>query len=171
DWSSDVCSSDLSKCYAFHEDTFHFFVKDDEHPYVQVKPFDWIKAYQVGGKSLLWARMTQRGGEHDFEANARDGFGCDWPIRYKDLAPRHCDGGRFVGISGNRDGLPQIPDGEFLPAMELNCVEKHFQPSVNTDVPARHVVISRPANLSQARNGRGPCQYRNLCHRGCPFGG
>lgn len=161
----------VSKCYAFHEDTFHFFVKDDEHPYVQVKPFDWIKAYQVGGKSLLWARMTQRWGEHDFEANARDGFGCDWPIRYKDLAPWYSYVERFVGISGNRDGLPQIPDGEFLPAMELNCVEKHFQTSVNTYFPDRHVVISRTANLSQAHNGRGPCQYRNLCHRGCPFGG
>ncbi|HEY8511703.1 MAG TPA: GMC family oxidoreductase, partial [Cyclobacteriaceae bacterium] len=119
----------------------------------------------------LWARMTQRWGEHDFEANARDGFGCDWPIRYKDLAPWYSHVERFVGISGNRDGLPQIPDGEFLPAMELNCVEKHFQESVHANFPDRRVVVSRTANLSQAHNGRGPCQYRNLCHRGCPFGG
>jgi choline dehydrogenase-like flavoprotein len=161
----------VSKCYAFHEDTQHFFVKDNEHPYVQIKPFDWIRGYQVGGKSLLWARMTQRWGEHDFEANARDGFGCDWPIRYKDLAPWYSYVERFVGISGNRDGLPQIPDGEFLPAMELNCVEKHFQESVSANFPNRRVVVSRTANLSQAHNGRGPCQYRNLCHRGCPFGG
>lgn len=161
----------VSKCYAFHEDTEHFFVKDDEHPYVQIKPFDWIKGYQVGGKSLLWARMTQRWGEHDFESNARDGFGCDWPIRYKDLAPWYSYVERFVGISGNRDGLPQIPDGEFLPPMELNCVEKHFQAAVNANFPERNVVVSRTANLSQAHNGRGPCQYRNLCHRGCPFGG
>lgn len=161
----------VSKCYAFHEDSQHFFVKDNEHPYVQVKPFDWIRGYQVGGKSLLWARMTQRWGEHDFESNARDGFGCDWPIRYKDLAPWYSYVERFVGISGNRDGLPQIPDGEFLPPMELNCVEKHFQASVSANFPERRVVISRTANLSQAHNGRGPCQYRNLCHRGCPFGG
>lgn len=161
----------VSKCYAFHEDTLHFFVKDNEHPYVQVKPFDWIRAYQVGGKSLLWARMTQRWGELDFEANARDGFGCDWPIRYKDLAPWYSYVERFVGISGNRDGLPQIPDGEFLPAMELNCLEKHFQESVHANFPERRVVVSRTANLSRAHNGRGPCQYRNLCHRGCPFGG
>lgn len=161
----------VSKCYAYGEATEHFFVKDNEHPYVQVKPYDWIKGYQVGGKSLMWARMTQRWSEFDFESNAKDGNGCDWPIRYKDIAPWYSYVEKFVGISGNRDGLPQIPDGEFLPAMELNCLEKHFQESVNSNYDNRRVVVSRIANLSQQHNGRGPCQYRNLCHRGCPFGG
>ena len=161
----------LSKCYAFDEATEHFFVKDKEHPYVQVKPYDWIRGYQVGGKSLMWARMTQRWSELDFKSNAKDGIGCDWPIRYEDIAPWYSYVERFVGISGNRDGLPQIPDGEFLPAMELNCLEKHFQESVSKNFPARNVVVSRTANLSVPHNGRGPCQYRNLCHRGCPFGG
>ncbi len=161
----------LSKCYAFDEATEHFFVKDKEHPYIQVKPFDWIRGYQVGGKSLLWARMTQRWSELDFKSNAKDGVGNDWPIRYEDIAPWYSYVEKFVGISGNRDGLPQIPDGEFLPAMELNCLEKHFQESVGKNFPARNVVVSRTANLSVPHNGRGPCQYRNLCHRGCPFGG
>lgn len=161
----------VSKCYAFDEATEHFFVKDNDHPYIQVKPFDWIRGYQVGGKSLMWARMTQRWSEFDFEANAKDGVGVDWPIRYKDLAPWYSYVEKFVGISGNKDGLPQIPDGEFLPPMDLNCLEKHFQESVNKNYADRRVVVSRIANLSQQHNGRGPCQYRNLCHRGCPFGG
>ncbi|HEX5169545.1 MAG TPA: GMC family oxidoreductase [Cyclobacteriaceae bacterium] len=161
----------VSRCYAFDETTQHFFVKDTEHPYVQVKPYDWIRGYQVGGKSLMWARMTQRWSVLDFEANARDGNGCDWPIRYDDLAPWYSYVEKFAGISGNRDGLPQIPDGEFLPAMELNCLEKHFQESVNKAYSDRKVVVSRIANLSQRHNDRGPCQYRNMCQRGCPFGG
>ena len=144
----------LSKCYAFEEATEHFFVKDNEHPYVQVKPFDWIKGYQVGGKSLLWARMTQRWSEFDFESNAKDGHGTDWPIRYKDIAPWYSYVEKFVGVSGNKDGLYQIPDGEFLPPMELNCLEKHFQESVNKNFPARNVVISRTTNLTQAHNGQ-----------------
>jgi choline dehydrogenase-like flavoprotein len=161
----------VSKCYAFGEDTQHFFVKDNEHPYIQSKPFDWIKAYQVGGKSLLWARMTQRWSEFDFESNAKDGHGVDWPIRYKDIAPWYSHVEKFIGVSGNRDGLHQIPDGEFLPPMELNCLEKHFQQSVKSKYPDRSVVVSRTTNITQQHNGRGPCQYRNLCHRGCPFGG
>lgn len=161
----------VSKCYAFDEATEHFFVKDNAHPYIQSKPYDWIRGYQVGGKSLMWARMTQRWSEFDFESNARDGIGNDWPIRYGDLAPWYSYVEKFIGISGNKDGLYQIPDGEFLPPMELNCVEKHFQDSVNSNYADRRVVVSRIANLSQQHNGRGPCQYRNLCHRGCPFGG
>ncbi len=161
----------VSRCYAFSEATEHFFVKDKEHPYVQTKPFDWIRGYQVGGKSLMWARMTQRWGEIDFEANAQDGYGADWPIRYKDLAPWYSYVEKFVGISGNRDGLPQVPDGEFLPAMELNCLEKHFKQSLEASFPGRHLIASRTANLSRAHNGRGPCQYRSLCERGCPYGG
>jgi choline dehydrogenase-like flavoprotein len=112
----------VSKCYAFREDAMHFFVKDTEHPDVQEKPFDWIRGYQVGGKSLLWARQTQRWSDFDFEGPARDGFAVDWPIRYKDIAPWYSYVEKFAGISGNKDGLPNLPDGEFLPPVELSCV-------------------------------------------------
>lgn len=161
----------VGKCYAFDEATQHFFVKDKEHPYIQKKPFDWIKGYQVGGKSLLWARMTQRWSKVDFEANAKDGVAIDWPIRYKDIAPWYSYVEKFVGISGNKDGLPQIPDGEFLPPMQMNCVEKQFKKRLELNFKKRNLIISRTANLSQSHLGRGPCQYRDRCSRGCPFGG
>jgi choline dehydrogenase-like flavoprotein len=159
-----------SRCYAFAEDTAHFFVKDNEHPYTQIKPFDWIRGYQVGGKSLLWARWTQRWSDLDFEANAKEGIAVDWPIRYKDIAPWYSHVERFVGISGNADGIPHLPDGEFQPPMEMNCIEKHFKESIESNFPGRQLIISRTANLTRALNGRGPCQYRNLCSRGCPYG-
>src|SRR3954447_26800247 len=158
----------LSKCYAFSEATQHFFVKDKEHPYVQVKPFAWIRGYQVGGKSLMWARWTQRWSDLDFEANAKEGVGIDWPIRYKDIAPWYSYVEKFVGISGNKDGIPHLPDGEFLPPMEMNCIEKHFKEQTEKNFDGRPVIISRTANLSKGLNGRGPCQYRDLCARGCP---
>lgn len=160
----------VSRCYAFNEATEHFFVKDTEHPYEQKKPFDWIRGYQVGGKSLLWARWTQRWSDLDFEANAKDGIAVDWPIRYKDIAPWYSYVEKFAGISGNKDGLSVIPDGEFLPPMEMNCLEKHVKEALKTHYDDRHLVISRTANLTARHNGRGPCQYRSLCSRGCPFG-
>ncbi|GAC1424703.1 MAG: GMC family oxidoreductase [Flavisolibacter sp.] len=161
----------VSKCYAYTEATKHFFVKDKEHPYVQVKPFEWIRGYQVGGKSLTWARWTQRWSDLDFEANGKQGIAVDWPIRYKDIAPWYAYVEKFVGISGNRDGLAHLPDGEFLPPMEMNCLEKHFKKTVESAYEGRHVIISRTANLSKGLGKRGPCQYRNLCSRGCPFSG
>jgi len=161
----------VSKCYAFTEATQHFFVKDNEHPYIQKKPFAWIRGYQVGGKSLMWARWTQRWSDLDFEANAKQGIAVDWPIRYKDIAPWYSYVERFVGICGNRDGIPHLPDGEFQPPMEMNCIEKHFKNIVETAYQNRHVIISRTANLTKGLNGRGPCQYRDLCARGCPFAG
>ncbi|MEM8927470.1 MAG: GMC family oxidoreductase [Bacteroidota bacterium] len=161
----------VSRCYAFNEATEHFFVKDKEHPYEQKKPFDWIRGYQVGGKSLLWARWTQRWSDLDFEANAEEGIGIDWPIRYKDIAPWYSHVERFAGISGNRDGLSQIPDGEFLRPMKMNCLEKHVRKSLRKLYDDRHLVISRTANITERHNNRGPCQYRSLCERGCPFGG
>lgn len=160
-----------ARCYQFNESTQHFFVKDHEHPYVQVKPFDWIRGYQVGGKSLMWARWTQRWSDLDFETNAKQGIAVDWPIRYKDIAPWYSYVEKFVGISGNRDGIPHLPDGEFQPPMEMNCIEKHFKNSVESSYQNRQVIISRTANLTKGLNGRGPCQYRNLCARGCPFAG
>jgi len=125
----------VSKCYAFHEDAAHFFVKDNEHPYIQEKPFDWIRGYQVGGKSLLWARQTQRWSDFDFEGPARDGFAVDWPIRYADLAPWYAYAEKFAGIAGDHDGLPELPDGEFLPGYPLNIVEKYFKEKVQKKIP------------------------------------
>ena len=167
----------LSKCYNFLEDSQHFFMKDKEMPYVQEKPFDWIRGNQTGGKSLLWARQTQRIGDLDFEGPARDGFAVDWPIRYKDIAPWYSHVEKFVGISGSYDNLPELPDGEFLPAMGLNCVEQHFSDIVaNKYGKKRHVIYARCAHITEGREifmkqGRGSCQYRDLCRRGCPYGG
>src|SRR5882757_5834041 len=166
----------VSRCYAFREDAMHFFVKDKEHPYVQEKPFDWIRGYQVGGKSLLWARQTQRWSDFDFEGPARDGFATDWPIRYKDLSPWYSYVEKFVGISGNKDGLPNLPDGEFLPALDLSCVENYFSDTVKKKYKDRNVIYGRCAHLTEPapihlQQGRAQCQKRTLCQRGCPFGG
>lgn len=166
----------VSRCYAFKEDAQHFFVKDKDHPYVQEKPFDWIRGYQVGGKSLLWARQTQRWSEYDFEGPARDGFAVDWPIRYRDIAPWYSYVERFAGISGNRDGLDILPDGEFLPPQEMSCVQDYFKDVVAEHYTDRHVVYGRCAHLTRPEKihieqGRAQCQNRVLCQRGCPFGG
>jgi len=166
----------VSRCYAFSEASQHFFVKDKEHPYVQDKPFDWIRGYQVGGKSLLWARQTQRWSKFDFEGPGRDGFAVDWPIRYDDIAPWYSHVERFAGIAGNRDGLETLPDGEFLPAWEMNAVEKDMSKRINAHYKDRHVVIGRCAHLTKPneihkQQGRGQCQARSLCERGCPFAG
>lgn len=166
----------VSRCYAFREDAMHFFVKDTEHPYVQEKPFDWIRGYQVGGKSIMWARQTQRWSNYDFEGPARDGFAVDWPIRYEDIAPWYSYVEKFVGISGNKDGLDTLPDGEFLPAWGLSCIEDYFKTAVAKNYADRHVIYARCAHLSEPQpihieQGRGQCQARNLCQRGCPFGG
>lgn len=160
-----------SKCYAYDEVSKKFFVKDSEHPYNQVKRFDWIRGYQVGGRSLLWGRQSYRLSDIDFEANAKDGFGVDWPIRYKDIAPWYSYVEKFAGINGNKDGLPQLPDGEFLPPMEMNCLEKHVAAQMKSKFKDRVMIIGRSANHTARVGDRGPCQYRNKCHQGCPFGG
>jgi choline dehydrogenase-like flavoprotein len=164
------------RCYAFGDATKHFFVKDTEHPYVQEKPFDWIRGYQTGGKSLLWARQVQRWSRFEFEAPGRDGFAVDWPIRYDDLAPWYSYVEKFAGISGNRDGLETLPDSEVLKAWESNCVEKHIQDKIKETYNDRDVVMGRCAHLTEPQEihkqqGRGQCQGRTLCERGCPFGG
>ncbi|MEJ5961070.1 GMC family oxidoreductase [Pedobacter immunditicola] len=166
----------MNRFYGFKEDAAHFFVKDAEHPYVQEKPFDWIRGYQVGGKSLMWAKATQRWSNFDFEGPARDGFAVDWPIRYADLAPWYSYVEKFAGIAGNRDGLKQLPDGEFLPAFPLNAVEDYFRIQLNERYEHRHVISERVAHLTKPNpihleQGRGQCLTRNLCHRGCPVGG
>lgn len=161
----------MASCYAVDESTQHFFVKDAEQPYVQKKPFNWIRGYQVGGKSLVWGRWTQRWSDLDFEANIRDGIAIDWPIRYKDIAPWYSYVERFVGISGNKDGIAHLPDGEFQAPMEMNCLEKHFKKSIENRWSDRKLIISRTANLTEQLEGRGPCMYRDKCARGCPFAG
>jgi choline dehydrogenase-like flavoprotein len=158
-----------SRCYAFNEGTRDLFVKDEEHPYQQTRPFSWIRGYHVGGKSLMWARQSLRMAPLELEENAIDGHGCDWPIRYSDLAPWYSYIERFVGINGTREGLEMLPDGEFLPPMELTPIEKDFKSRVEKQYPDRHIITGRSANLTVRHLGRGPCQYRNLCHRGCPF--
>ncbi|HLV62191.1 GMC family oxidoreductase [Galbibacter sp.] len=166
-----------SRCYNFMEDSQHFFTKDKEQPYIQEKPFDWIRGYQTGGKSLLWARQTQRISDLDFEGPARDGFAVDWPIRYKDLAPWYSYVEKFVGISGEYDGLDILPDGEFLKSMGLNGTEKYFRDVVAKKYNnQRHVVYGRCAHITENKDifiqqGRAMCQTRDLCRRGCPFGG
>lgn len=152
------------------QDTEHFWANDEENPYTEVKPFLWMRAHQMGGRSLLWGKQTYRWSEIDFEANAKDGYGVDWPIRYKDMAPWYTYVEKFAGISGEALGLPQLPDSHFLPPMELNCVEKHVKSRIEKDFPGRHLIIGRVAHLTEPLNGRGKCQYRNRCSRGCPYG-
>ncbi|MET4082113.1 choline dehydrogenase-like flavoprotein [Pedobacter sp. UYP30] len=148
----------------------HFFVNDSEHPYKQKKPFNWIRGYQVGGRSLTWGRQCYRWSDLDFEANAKDGHGVDWPIRYKDIEDWYSYVERFVGISGQKEQLSYLPDGEFIDPMPLNCIEHHLKDSIKNSQD-RLLTIARVANLSKGWQNRGPCQYRNLCSRGCPFGG
>jgi len=156
--------------YHFGQDDKHFFVKDTEHPYQQAKPFQWIRGNQVGGKSLLWSRHTFRFSDLDFEANLKEGVGIDWPIRYKDIAPWYDYVERFIGVSGKNEGLPQLPDGEFIPPFEMNCLEKHLKERIEKKFAGRNLIQSRMAVLTQPHNGRGKCMSRNLCHRGCPYG-
>lgn len=159
-----------STIYAWAEASKHFFIKDEEQPYIQQKPFGWIRGYQVGGRSLVWGRQSYRLSDLDFEANARDGFGVDWPIRYKDIAPWYGYVEKFIGVSGARENLFQLPDGEFQPAMEMNCVEKEVKQRIEKLYTDRKLIMGRVANLTQAIGERNACQYRNKCHTGCPFG-
>jgi choline dehydrogenase-like flavoprotein len=166
----------ISKAAGFAEDTLHFFIQDKDHPYIQEKPFDWIRGYQVGGKSLTWGRACQRWSHHEFEAPARFGYGIEWPISYEDVAPWYAHVEKFIGVCGNQDGIEAMPDGEFLPPFELNCVERHIQQSIRQNYRNRHLVQARWAHVTQPQEihlqqGRGKCQARNLCMRGCPFGG
>jgi len=149
----------------------HFFVKDSEHPYVQINPYKWIRGYQVGGRSLTWGRQCYRFSDLDFEANKKDGHGVDWPIRYDDLAEWYDYVEDYVGISGSTESLPHLPDGVFLPPIPMNAIELHLQDKVSKEYSDRVIINGRVANLTEAKKGRGPCQYRNLCSRGCPFGG
>ena len=152
------------------KDTEHFWADDAANPYTETKPFLWLRGHQMGGKSLLWGKQTYRWSELDFEANAKDGNGVDWPIRYKDIEPWYTYVEKFAGISGEALGLPQLPDSHFLPPMEMNCVEKHIKGRIEKEFLGRNMIIGRVAHLTQPHNGRGQCQNRNRCSRGCPYG-
>jgi choline dehydrogenase-like flavoprotein len=157
---------------AAQEAIMDYWVKEKDCPYVEKKPFTWWRSYQLGGRSILWGRQSYRWSDFDFEANAKDGIAVDWPIRYRDLAPWYDHVEKFAGISGSKEGLPQLPDGHFLPPMELNCVEKDVAARIKAHYKnQRHLFIGRVANLTAPIPGRTQCQYRNRCWEGCPFGG
>ncbi len=161
--------------WAPREDVKHFFVNDLEHPYQETKRFDWIRGYHVGGRSITWGKQSYRWSDIDFEANKKDGNGVDWPVRYKDISPWYDKVESYIGVSGENLGLKQLPDGKFQPPMELNCVEKELQKSMRSGFEdGRLLTIGRAAHITEKTTkfeGRGTCQYRNRCWRGCPFGG
>ena len=151
----------------------HWWVKDNENPYTEVKPFDWIRGYHVGGRSIMWGKQSYRLSDMDFEANSKDGHGVDWPIRYKDISPWYDYVESYIGVSGKAEGLAHLPDGKFLPAMEFNCVEEVFRDKIAEKFSGRKVTIGRVAHVTAPLAhdpSRGVCQSRNLCGRGCPYG-
>jgi choline dehydrogenase-like flavoprotein len=161
----------LKRDYPLNETNLDYWVNDQESPYTEIKPFDWFRGYHVGGRSLMWGRQSYRWSDHDFEANARDGHGVDWPVRYKEIAPWYDYAEKFAGISGNKDGLDILPDGQFMPPMDMTCVEKDFSTRMKDLFKgSRHVIIGRTANITEPLEGRTNCQFRNKCWLGCPFG-
>lgn len=161
----------LKRDYVLSEANLDYWVNEKESPYVEVKRFDWFRGYHVGGRSLMWGRQSYRLHDIDFEANAKDGIAVDWPIRYADLAPWYSYAEKFAGISGNRDGVPILPDGDYMPAMEMNIVEKDIAARIKALYKGdRHMIIGRTANITVPHQARTNCQYRNKCWLGCPFG-
>jgi choline dehydrogenase-like flavoprotein len=157
---------------AVNEWTKHHFVNDRENPYStpEDKPFHWIRAYQLGGRSLVWGRQCYRWSDLDFGANARDGHGIDWPVRYADLKPWYDHVESFIGVSGSREGLSQLPDGVFQPPMKMNAVETALKAKIEAAYPSRRLIMGRSSNMTEPNGDRSPCQYRNTCARGCSFG-
>ena len=159
--------------YTVQQPSKHWFVNDNEHPYLETKRFDWMRGYHVGGRSIMWGRQSYRWSDLDFNANAKEGIAVDWPIRYRDIEQWYDYVETFVGVSGQAEGLSQLPDGKFLPPMELNCVEKEFQKSLKSKM-GRAMTIGRTAHATAPLPNspqRGTCKFRNLCIRGCPYGG
>ncbi|MEM1412853.1 MAG: GMC family oxidoreductase [Pseudomonadota bacterium] len=161
----------LKRDYPLNEINLDWWASDQDSPYTEVKRFDWYRGYHVGGRSLMWGRQSYRLGPQDFEANAQDGVGADWPVRYEEIAPWYDHVERFAGIAGSKEGMEQLPDGEFQPAMPLNCVEEAAAEKLKGSFGGvRRIIPGRTANLTQGLPGRAPCQYRNRCWLGCPFG-
>lgn len=160
----------IARGWALSEAVMDYWTNEKDCPYVEVKPFTWWRSYQMGGRSILWGRQSYRWSDYDFEANAKDGIAVDWPIRYNDIAPWYDYAEKFAGISGSKESLPQLPDGQFLPPMDLNCVEKDVAARIKEKM-RRNMIIGRVANLTAPIPGRTQCQFRNRCWEGCPFGG
>ena len=161
----------LKRDYPLSEKQPDWWVNEQESPYTEVKRFDWYRGYQVGGRSLTWGRQSYRHGDLDFEANAKDGIAVDWPIRYADIAPWYDHAERHAGIAGSVEGLPQLPDGQFQPAMPLNIVEQTLAGRLAKQFEGtRRIIPGRVANLTQPLGKRGRCQFRNACRHGCPYG-
>jgi choline dehydrogenase-like flavoprotein len=162
----------ISRTWGAVEPVMDYWAKDIDCPYTEIKPFNWWRAYQLGGRSILWGRQSYRWSDFDFAGNAKDGWAIDWPIRYKDIEPWYDHVERFAGVSGSKEGLPQLPDGQFLPPMEMNCVERDVASRIKDHYKGmRHMIIGRVANLTAPIPGRTQCQFRNRCWEGCPFGG
>jgi choline dehydrogenase-like flavoprotein len=162
----------LKRDYPLNEKNLDWWASDKDAPYTEVKRFDWYRGYHVGGRSLMWGRQSYRHGDLDFEANAKEGIAIDWPIRYAEVAPWYDYVERHAGISGTRDGLAQLPDGQFLPAMPLNCGEEIVAGRLQKQFNGRrHLIPGRVANATKQLPGRNACQYRNACWLGCPYGG
>jgi choline dehydrogenase-like flavoprotein len=161
----------LKRDYPLNEANLDYWVNDKESPYTEIKRFDWFRGYHVGGRSLMWGRQSYRWSDFDFEANAKDGVAVDWPVRYNEIAPWYDHAEKFAGISGSKEGLPQLPDGQFLPAMDMTCVEKDVAARLKEHYKGkRAMIIGRTANITVAHEGRTACQFRNKCWLGCPFG-
>ena len=166
----------LSRCYAYNDYTQHLFVPDNAHAYEQEKPFDWIRGYHLGGKGLMWARQVQRWSSNEFSSPGRDRYGnLSWPIAYKDIAPWYSHVEKFIGVSGNRDGLEEVPDGEFLKAWDMNAAEMSINDKIKSNFPDRTPIIGRCAHLTEVKEihkqqGRNACMARTRCERGCPLG-
>ena len=162
----------LKRDYPLNERNLSYWASDRENPYTETKRFDWFRGYQVGGRSLMWGRQSYRWSDLDFEANAKEGIAIDWPIRYKDIEPWYNHVEKFIGVSGSKENLPQLPDSNFLPPMDLNIVEKSVAAKIKAHYKdARRLIIGRVAHVTKAIEGRIPCQFRNMCWNGCQFGG
>ena len=161
----------IHRGWAANEAVMDSWANEKDCPYTEVKPFTWWRSYQLGGRSILWGRQSYRWSDFDFEANAKDGIAIDWPVRYKDLAPWYDYVEKFAGISGSAEGLAHLPDGHFLPPMDLNIVEKDVAARIKQQFKNRHMIIGRVANLTAPLQARTQCQFRNRCWEGCPFGG
>jgi len=161
----------LKRDYPLNETNLDYWASDKDSPYTEIKRFDWFRGYHVGGRSLMWGRQSYRWADVDFEANLKDGIGVDWPIRYKDIAPWYSYVEKFAGISGNKDHLAILPDGEFMPPMQMNIVEKDVAKRMMEHYKnQRAMIIGRTANITEPLQARTNCQYRNKCWLGCPFG-
>lgn len=162
----------LKRDYPLNETNLDWWASDKDCPYTEIKRFDWFRGYHMGGRSLMWGRQSYRWADLDFEANAKEGIAVDWPVRYADIKPWYDYVERFAGISGNKDGIPHLPDGEFQPPMDFTCVEKDASVKMQQHYKGqRHLIIGRVANLTAPLPGRTKCQFRNKCWLGCPFGG